>query len=205
MSTTGEPAYYQSAPEVRAWLLAPVPSIATVWWPRRWRRSRSMSSPRYFDPDEVARSSRGGVRPVVLPGGHAAADGGDPGMRFTRSGLRSPAGVPTLVIHGWADTLILPSGGQHTAEMIPGANLLLLHDMGHDLPRPLWPLLRRRHRQPHHARHRVTVRYRRPISPPPADQGRAAHSGCARTLPRRRCRCTLAAGSGRSRARRSVA
>ena len=49
--------------------------------------------------------------------------------------------MPTLVIHGLADTLILPIGGQHTAETIPGANLLLLHDMGHDLPRPLWPLL----------------------------------------------------------------
>lgn len=49
--------------------------------------------------------------------------------------------VPTLVIHGMADRLILPIGGQHTAELVPGANLLLLHDMGHDLPRPLWPLL----------------------------------------------------------------
>ena len=49
--------------------------------------------------------------------------------------------MPTLVIHGRADTLILPMGGEHTAELIPGANLLLVHDMGHDLPRPLWPLL----------------------------------------------------------------
>jgi hypothetical protein len=40
-----------------------------------------------------------------------------------------------------ADRLILPIGGQHTAELVPGANLLLVHDMGHDLPRPLWPLL----------------------------------------------------------------
>ena len=28
-----------------------------------------------------------------------------------------------------------------TAEAIPGANLLLLADMGHDLPEPLWPLI----------------------------------------------------------------
>ncbi|MFT7598637.1 MAG: hypothetical protein ACI8TP_001560 [Acidimicrobiales bacterium] len=25
--------------------------------------------------------------------------------------------------------------------MIPGANLLLLKDMGHDLPEPLWPII----------------------------------------------------------------
>jgi hypothetical protein len=43
-----------------------------------------------------------------------------------------------------------------------------------------------------------------PISPFPAARGRAARSGCARTLPRRRCRCTLAPGSCRSRARRPV-
>ena len=49
--------------------------------------------------------------------------------------------VPTLVIHGRDDTLIPPSGGTLTAEAIPNANLLLLADMGHDLPEPLWPLI----------------------------------------------------------------
>ena len=49
--------------------------------------------------------------------------------------------MPTLVIHGRDDTLITPSGGTLTAEAIPTANLLLLADMGHDLPRPLWPLI----------------------------------------------------------------
>ena len=38
-------------------------------------------------------------------------------------------------------TLITPSGGERTAELIPGANLLKLADMGHDLPPPLWPLV----------------------------------------------------------------
>ena len=49
--------------------------------------------------------------------------------------------VPPLVIHGRDDTLITPSGGLLTAELIPGAHLLYLADMGHDLPEPLWPLL----------------------------------------------------------------
>jgi pimeloyl-ACP methyl ester carboxylesterase len=55
-------------------------------------------------------------------------------------GLRGLA-VPTLVIHGRDDTLITPSGGEATAEAIPGANLLLVADMGHDLPQALWPLI----------------------------------------------------------------
>jgi pimeloyl-ACP methyl ester carboxylesterase len=49
--------------------------------------------------------------------------------------------VPTLVIHGRDDTLIGPDGGARTAELIPGANLLLVADMGHDIPEPLWPVL----------------------------------------------------------------
>ncbi|MGY3056406.1 pimeloyl-ACP methyl ester carboxylesterase [Streptomyces sp. TE3672] len=47
--------------------------------------------------------------------------------------------VPTLVIHGLDDTLTDPSGGRRTAELVPGAKLLLLADMGHDRPRELWP------------------------------------------------------------------
>jgi pimeloyl-ACP methyl ester carboxylesterase len=49
--------------------------------------------------------------------------------------------VPTLIIHGRDDELITPSGGTRTAELIPGANLLLMADMGHDMPEPLWPVI----------------------------------------------------------------
>jgi pimeloyl-ACP methyl ester carboxylesterase len=49
--------------------------------------------------------------------------------------------APTLVIHGKDDKLISPSGGKATAKAIPGARLLLLDDMGHDLPRSLWPTI----------------------------------------------------------------
>ena len=47
--------------------------------------------------------------------------------------------MPTLVIHGLDDTLIDLSGGQRTADLVPGAKLLLIPDMGHDRPRELWP------------------------------------------------------------------
>ncbi|NBO98252.1 MAG: alpha/beta hydrolase, partial [Actinobacteria bacterium] len=46
--------------------------------------------------------------------------------------------TPTLVIHGKDDTLITPSGGERTAELIANAKLVLVDDMGHDLPQPLW-------------------------------------------------------------------
>jgi pimeloyl-ACP methyl ester carboxylesterase len=47
--------------------------------------------------------------------------------------------TPTLVIHGREDPLVGLSGGEATAAAIPGAELLVLNGMGHDLPRALWP------------------------------------------------------------------
>jgi pimeloyl-ACP methyl ester carboxylesterase len=49
--------------------------------------------------------------------------------------------LPTLVIHGLDDTLVQPDGGERTAELIAGARLMLVEDMGHDRPEPLWPAL----------------------------------------------------------------
>jgi pimeloyl-ACP methyl ester carboxylesterase len=46
---------------------------------------------------------------------------------------------PTLVIHGGADPLVGLSGGEATAAAIPGAELVVLDDMGHDLPPALLP------------------------------------------------------------------
>ena len=47
--------------------------------------------------------------------------------------------VPSTVIHGDADPLVDVSGGKATAAAIPGARLLVLAGMGHDMPRELWP------------------------------------------------------------------
>jgi pimeloyl-ACP methyl ester carboxylesterase len=47
--------------------------------------------------------------------------------------------APTLVIHGTADRLVAPSGGRATSRAIPGARLMMIEGMGHDLPRGAWP------------------------------------------------------------------
>jgi pimeloyl-ACP methyl ester carboxylesterase len=46
--------------------------------------------------------------------------------------------VPTLIIHGLADKMVHVSGGRATASAIPGAELLLVEGMGHDLPVDLY-------------------------------------------------------------------
>jgi pimeloyl-ACP methyl ester carboxylesterase len=46
--------------------------------------------------------------------------------------------VPALVIHGLADKMVHVSGGRATAAAIPGAELLLVDGLGHDLPPALF-------------------------------------------------------------------
>ena len=49
--------------------------------------------------------------------------------------------APTTVVHGTDDRLVRPSGGRATARAIPGARLVTIEGMGHDLPRTAWPRL----------------------------------------------------------------
>jgi pimeloyl-ACP methyl ester carboxylesterase len=49
--------------------------------------------------------------------------------------------APTLVIHGTSDPLLPVAAGRDTARHIPGARLLEIEGMGHDLPPELTPRL----------------------------------------------------------------
>jgi pimeloyl-ACP methyl ester carboxylesterase len=59
------------------------------------------------------------------------------------SGNRKPllgsVTTPTLILHGTGDPLVRPAAAYDLLEAIPGARLQLLDDMGHTLPRALWP------------------------------------------------------------------
>jgi len=56
-----------------------------------------------------------------------------------RDAMLGAISAPTLVIHGSEDRLVRPSGGRATAKAIPGAKLMEVDGMGHDLPRAAWP------------------------------------------------------------------
>lgn len=53
---------------------------------------------------------------------------------ITRSGQLVRLRLPTLVVHGKADPLVPYACGEDTARRIPGAQLLGIEGMGHDLP-----------------------------------------------------------------------
>ncbi|TXS77145.1 alpha/beta hydrolase [Streptomyces sp. me109] len=139
MSSTGEPDYGRTGDEAMAVLFAPKPAdreghVAAadrelVWGSRRYGDAtalRALAAESY----DRGHHPAGAVRQLgamILGGSRADA------LRALR--------VPTLVVHGLDDTLIDPSGGKRTADLVPGARLLLVPDMGHDRPRPLWPEL----------------------------------------------------------------
>ena len=140
MSTTSEPGYFESSPEASAALMGELPTEREAYIEASVTRSAVFSSRRYFDPTEAAARAGAAFDRAFYPEGMARQMAAVRASGDRADGL-TKLDVPTLVIHGRDDQLIMPSGGERTAELIPGANLLFLHDMGHDLPRPLWPLV----------------------------------------------------------------
>jgi pimeloyl-ACP methyl ester carboxylesterase len=68
---------------------------------------------------------------------HSVIDDGDP----AKGGLRN-IDAPTLVVHGTEDPLFPPGHGEVLAAEIPGAELLLLEGVGHELPpRGIWDIV----------------------------------------------------------------
>ena len=140
MSTVGDLAYGTPTDEALAALLAPPAADrqGNIDGAANWA---VWSSKKYFDLAEAkARAAREYDRSFYPEGAHrqlaAIYASGD------RTEQLRTLDVPTLVIHGRDDTLLTPSGGERTAELIPGAVLLKVNDMGHDVPVPLWPVFR---------------------------------------------------------------
>jgi pimeloyl-ACP methyl ester carboxylesterase len=138
MSTTGERAVSQATPEATATLLAPRPRSAEEAGQRAVEAVRVIGSPGMLDEDSARATARRSFERAHDPPGfarqlaaiHAAGD---------RTRRVREIAAPTLVIHGELDPLIPVAAGRATAAAIEGSELLVLEDMAHDLPRPLWP------------------------------------------------------------------
>jgi pimeloyl-ACP methyl ester carboxylesterase len=141
MSSTGERAVGQPHPEAIPRLLSRPPGDREgyVEWVREtWR---VIGSPGFQADDEaLRRRARATFDRGIHPEGTARQL-----VAVLASGDRTQelAGVdvPTVVIHGTDDVLVDVSGGKATAAAIPGAELVLVEGMGHDLPPQLWPRL----------------------------------------------------------------
>lgn len=137
MSNSGEPEYGQPTPEAMEALVAPPPTDrdAYIESSKNWMvwQSKKYATVEQNRLDAAASFDRS-FYPQGAPRQLAAIYAS--GRRT--DGLKGIT-APTLVIHGTDDTLIAPSGGVRAAELIPNAKLDMVDDMGHDLPRALWP------------------------------------------------------------------
>jgi pimeloyl-ACP methyl ester carboxylesterase len=139
-SRTGNPEVPQPKPEVVGLLVTPPPqereaniehmlgvfkTIAGPGFPvdEPWtRRVMGESYDRYFYPQGMGRQLV-----AIL-------------TQENRVPALSKVTVPTLVIHGTDDPLVPVEGGKDTARAVPGAELMLIEGMGHDLPHGgAWP------------------------------------------------------------------
>jgi pimeloyl-ACP methyl ester carboxylesterase len=137
MSTTGDPTVGGATPEAEAAALAPVPEDRTAAIQHHVDVHKLVSGP-HFDEAQTREDAtvafdrsnypQGGMYQVIA----VMADG-------DRTERLAGVSCPTVVIHGAVDPLVNVSGGEATAKAIPGAELIVLPDMGHELPPGLFP------------------------------------------------------------------
>jgi pimeloyl-ACP methyl ester carboxylesterase len=141
MSTTGSRWHGQPALSVYRYLLRPPPRDREGYIQRSAEVFGLVGSTG-FDRDEQYIRERAGRS---YDRGFDVRAGGRQLGAILASGDRTRAlgeiKAPTLVIHGSVDKMIRPSGGRATAKAIPGARLMMIEGMGHDLPRGAWPQL----------------------------------------------------------------
>jgi pimeloyl-ACP methyl ester carboxylesterase len=104
-----------------------------------WVSSR-ISGPAHFDPEEARRKRTRAIDRSVSTAGTARQLAAIAAAPSRVDQLRALS-VPALIVHGEVDPLVPVENGRRTAEAIPGARLLVLPTMGHDLPRPCWPAI----------------------------------------------------------------
>jgi pimeloyl-ACP methyl ester carboxylesterase len=106
--------------------------------------ARVVASPAYpFDEraarEWIEREVDSGPRDTKAQSRQAGAAWHGPKLRELRK--------PVLVLHGDQDPLLRVSAARATARAIAGARLVILPDVGHDLPAPTWPVIANEVRQ----------------------------------------------------------
>lgn len=137
MSTTGDRSVGKPTPEANALLFTAVGPERQDTIDRAIQGAETYGSPDHIDRDAISARAGAAWDRCFHPAGT-----GRQLMAITASGDRTEAlatvATPFLVIHGDQDRLIDMSGGVRTAEVVPGAQLVVLEGMGHDLPVAYW-------------------------------------------------------------------
>ncbi len=138
MSTTGDPAVSRPTPEAGAILRTPPAADRAGYLEQRVRDAVVTGSTGFpVDLDWVQTSAAAAYDRGHDPAG-AVRQSAAIHTGTDRTDALADVAVPTLVVHGDADPLVPITAGRATAAAIPGAELLEIEGMGHDLPRASW-------------------------------------------------------------------
>jgi pimeloyl-ACP methyl ester carboxylesterase len=142
MSTTGDRAVGQPTEEAASVLVAPMPSDREGFIEQAVVNAKAIGAGTAFPFDAEA------VRQGAARSYDRAYHPKGTGRQFAAilaAGDRTRAlgqiRVPAVVLHGEEDQVIGVSGGEATAAAIPGARLLRVPGLGHELPPGVWPTL----------------------------------------------------------------
>ena len=134
MSTTGEPSVSTPKPEALAVLMSVPPSDREACIEDAVKMQRILRGWKYpLDEAFVRQEAARAFDRCFHPEGTTRQLAAILASGSRREKLKSLK-VPTLVIHGDADPLVPIEGGKDTAAAIPGAKLLIIEGMGHDIP-----------------------------------------------------------------------
>ena len=141
MSSTGDPSLPPARPEAMAVLMSPPPADRASSLDAAVRTWHTIGSPGFpFDEEKIRERAGRLYDRSFYPEGTARQLAAILAHGSRAEKLRDVT-APTLVIHGADDPLVPLAGGRHTAEAIPGAELLVIPGMGHDLPEGAWATL----------------------------------------------------------------
>ncbi|MFX1341544.1 MAG: alpha/beta fold hydrolase [Promethearchaeota archaeon] len=134
MSTTGDVSVSTPKPEALAVIMDVPPSNRAECIEDAVKKERILRGPKYpLDEEFVRQFAARAFDRCYYPEGMTRQLAAVLASGNRKEALKSVK-VPTLVIHGDADPLLPVEGGKDTAASIPGAKLLIIEGMGHDIP-----------------------------------------------------------------------
>jgi pimeloyl-ACP methyl ester carboxylesterase len=139
MSTTGDRRVGHPSTEGAGVLFTPMPAERDRYLEQAVANARlALAGSAFpFDPDAIRRGAARSYDRAYDPAGVARQLAAALAATDRTEALRSLR-MPTLVVHGEVDKIIGIDGGQATAAAVPGARLLRIPGLGHELPPAAW-------------------------------------------------------------------
>ncbi|MFX1578004.1 MAG: alpha/beta fold hydrolase [Promethearchaeota archaeon] len=139
MSTTGNPELPTPKPEAMMVLQQTPPDTREEYIESMIKGQRILSGPHFPIDEDYFRDFAGrAFDRSYYPQGTARQLAAVIASGSRKDALKALQ-MPTLVIHGDADPLVPVEGGRDTAASIPGAKLVIIKGMGHDIPEAAAP------------------------------------------------------------------